>query len=157
MRSWLTVTAVVGVVLAAGVLAHDASAGKRKAKPSRAKTKLVPAADAGAKGKVDVKFWPETPKRAERSRLRFRLSKLEPGGDYMLWMDDPRTPSTELAPATFPAVPADPKGRLVLDYDTREGDAFPFQSDLEALGGRTVHVRGESGASVLVGTVPSLD
>jgi len=157
MRRTLWLSLTLAAALLAVAAATDATAGRRASRPAGAKTILVAAADAGAKGKVDTRHWPATKRREDRSRLRLRLRKLEPEGAYTLWMDDPRTPDPSLAVATFPALLADARGRLELSYDTREGDVFPFGSTLDALAGRALHVRDDRGVSILVGAVPAGD
>ena len=147
------VLGLAAAVLAAGWTA-DAVAGKRAARPATGKAKLAAAADTGAKGTADVKHWPETGQRVERSRLRIRVRKLVPNASYVLWLDDPRTPDMVPVQFTYTPLTSDVRGKLTLTFDTKQGDALPFGALVDDLLGCPVQLRTPGGQAVLVGKLP---
>jgi hypothetical protein len=114
-------------------------------------------ADANAKGRIDVKYFPLNGDRAERSWIRLRTRRLEGGATYTLWMDDP---STDLDPTVVQvpdvSITMRPRGQVNFRIDTAEGGTLPFGSTLALLAGNAVELRDVNGVAVLTGVFPTL-
>lgn len=157
LRTAASLALTVALVTAAQAKSDHAQ-GHAKGKPSRAMAQLDNSGlDEDARGKIDVKHFPEVGKRTERSWLRIKVRHLDADATYSLWMDDPTTTDDatliELVGLVFETGDT---GNDNLRLDTKKGDALPFDATLATLGGMLFEIRDGAGAVVLSGAVPVL-
>jgi hypothetical protein len=162
------VTAAAATFAATAIAApgNSGAHGGGKGKPARAVVKMtVPegAADANARGTIDVKHFPAVGKRAERSWFRVKLGRLDGvGTEYTLWTvgtaDDPATLDVDetVAGTQIGALTANGDGAARLMLDTKKGDALPLGGTLADLGGKAVEVHDAAGLVVLTATLPAV-
>jgi hypothetical protein len=132
-------------------------AGVAVAKPHHARTTLSASAGVPATGKIDATLNLATPKKSERSRLRLsvgHLPKLEPITLSIL------TPGTGGGPPDLDQLAgpytASKRGKLRVDWDTKDGGALPLGLTLDELSTRTLQVRDSDGQLLLVGVFPAV-
>jgi hypothetical protein len=128
--------------------------------PSSARNQLaIPDTDPpddNATGSLQVKFFPETGARPERTWVRLRAHRLDKKADYTMWLDDPTIDGDDFVQWDG-TVTTHGNGNVNYRVDTKREGTMPFGKTAQVLAGAQFQLRNLDGLVVLEGTFPDIN